>query len=216
MTQPRRIGVFGGAFDPPHVAHVALAQAALAQLALDQLLIIPTGMAWHKSRELSESRHRLAMAQLAFAEMPGARVDPCEVERSGPTYTVDTLRALQAAHPGAEFHLILGADQVQSLTHWHEWAAVLQIAIITVAVRGVESATSDSLTVDDKPSGRALIDALPQALKVAGRFEPLHMPALAVSATSIRQRVASGLGIANLVTEPVARYIAQNHLYLAH
>ncbi len=216
MTQPRRVGVFGGAFDPPHLAHVALAQAALSGLALDQLWVLPTGVAWHKHQQLSAAHHRLAMSRLAFAGLPGVQVDPRELRREGPTYTVDTLRELQAEHPATQFHLIIGADQAQSLMRWHEWQAVLQLAIITVAVRGVECAANDSLTVDDKPSGRALIDALPQALKAAGRFEALDMPALAVSATSIRQRVASGLGIANLVTESVARYIAQNHLYLAH
>jgi len=216
LTPKRQVGVFGGAFDPPHLAHVAVAQAALTGLALDQLVVLPTGVAWHKSQGLSEGRHRLAMSKLAFEGLRGVHVDPRELQRGGPTYTIDTLRELQAEHPEAQFHLILGADQVQSLMRWHQWEAVLQIAIITVAVRGVECAANDSLTVDDQPSGRALIDALPPALKAAGRFEPLPMPALAVSATSIRQRVASGLGIANLVTESVARYIAQNHLYLAH
>lgn len=216
MTPPLQIGVLGGAFDPPHLAHVALANAALAELALDRLLIIPTGMAWHKEHGLSDARHRLAMARLAFGGLPKAEVDEREVRRAGPTYTLDTLRELQAENPGAQIHLILGADQVQALMRWHQWEAVLQSAIITVAVRGVERAENDSLTANNAPSGHAVIDALPAALRAVGRFEPLHMPALAVSATHIRQRVAAGLGIANLVTEPVARYIAQNHLYIAH
>ena len=92
MSGPRqRLGMFGGAFDPPHNAHVTLAGVAVDQLALDELRIFPTGQAWHKARPLSPSVHRLAMARLAFQGLPRVVVDPRELEREGPTYTVDTL-----------------------------------------------------------------------------------------------------------------------------
>ena len=100
---PRRIGVFGGAFDPPHRGHTALAQAALDHLDLDLLLVVPTGTAWHKSRPLSDAQHRLAMCALAFGDVSRAQIDDCEIVRSGPSYTVDTLQALHQAYPGAAF-----------------------------------------------------------------------------------------------------------------
>ena len=88
MTQPQarplRLGVFGGAFDPPHVAHRALVEAALAQLQLDRLHVVPTGQAWHKARDLSPAQHRVAMAQLAFADLPGVQIDTREVAARRP------------------------------------------------------------------------------------------------------------------------------------
>ena len=96
-----RIGVFGGAFDPPHKGHVVLARAALQELQLDALRIIPTGNAWHKIRSLTPAVHRLAMAQLAFSEIDKVVIDPRETQRSGASYTIDTLRELQSEFPGA-------------------------------------------------------------------------------------------------------------------
>ena len=96
MSQARRIGLFGGAFDPPHKAHVALARAALAQLKLDELRIIPTGQAWHKSRTLSPAADRLAMVKLAFADLAGVLIDERELHRGGASYTIDTVLALRA------------------------------------------------------------------------------------------------------------------------
>jgi len=194
----RRIGVFGGAFDPPHVAHAALVKAALAELQLDELRVVPTGQAWHKTRALSPAPHRLAMAQLAFAELPQVVVDAREIERVGPSYTVDTLREFKALWPTADFFLILGEDQAQALPHWHHWQAILELAIICVATRAYTT------------GARARFD-LETTHK--SRFRQLPMPALDVSATDIRARIAAHLSVADLVFEPVARYIAHHHLY---
>lgn len=194
----RRIGVFGGAFDPPHVAHAALVKTALAELQLDELRVVPTGEAWHKTRALSPAPHRLAMAQLAFAELPHVVVDARELERVGPSYTVDTLREFKALWPTAEFFLILGEDQAQALPSWHDWKEILELAIICVATRAYTT------------GARAKFD-----LKTAhpSRFRQLPMPTLDVSATDIRARIAAHLSVADLVFEPVARYIAHHHLY---
>ncbi|MBB1077815.1 nicotinate (nicotinamide) nucleotide adenylyltransferase, partial [Rhodoferax sp. 4810] len=134
-TGSQRIGILGGAFDPPHLAHLALAKAAIEQLQLDQLRIIPTGQAWHKPRLLTDAVHRLAMAQLAFAELPQAQVDDRETRRTGPSYTIDTLHELHAEAAGAQLFLIIGADQAQALTTWHAWEQILRSAIICVADR---------------------------------------------------------------------------------
>ena len=103
-----RVGVFGGAFDPPHIAHVALARAAVEQLQLDELRIFPTGQAWHKAQTLSAPEHRLAMARIAFADVPRAVIDDRELRRPGPTYTIDTLRELMAERPQAQLFLASG------------------------------------------------------------------------------------------------------------
>jgi len=193
--------VFGGAFDPPHLAHRALLEAALNQLKLDVLHVVPTGDAWHKPRTLSPAEHRLAMVQLAFADVPRISVDAQEIDRAGPSYTVDTLRHIAAAEPGAELFLIMGADQAAALTSWHDWQAILQLAIICVANRAQQSGSS------------ALFDAeklFPE------RFLHLSMPATPVSATRIRNMIANRQSVQTLVSEPVARYIADHHLYQSH
>jgi nicotinate-nucleotide adenylyltransferase len=190
--------VFGGAFDPPHRGHVALAQAAVAQLGLAQLRVVPTGQPSHKRRTLTDAHHRVAMCELAFADVPQARVDACEIERSGPSFTVDTLEALQRAHPGAQLCLLIGQDQAQTLQHWHRAGDLARLAIIYVAAR------------PESVGPNAAIDPI-QIQKFALQW--LHMPAMAQSATDIRHRVAHHKSIETLVTEPVARYIAHHHLY---
>lgn len=194
----RRIGVFGGAFDPPHAAHVAMAQAAVDQLHLDELRIMPTGQAWHKSRPLSAAHHRLAMAQLAFANVLAVVVDPRETLRAGPTYTVDTLRELKAQWPDAELYLVIGEDQAHALPTWHEWQEVTRLAIICVAARETSTGSQPGFI-----AARAL----------ESRFRWLHLPAMPISATDIRARISAHKSVVPLVFEPVARYIDQHHLY---
>lgn len=194
----KRIGVFGGAFDPPHLAHLALVQAALAELPLDELRVVPTGQAWHKSRPLTPAYHRLAMAQLAFADVPLVVIDPTETLRPGPSYTVDTLREFKALWPDAELFLLLGEDQAQALPTWHEWQEILRLATICVAARA---------DLNDAGAGFVLE-------KVPGfGFQRLSMPNLPVSGTDIRTRIATHLSVADMVFEPVARYIDAHYLY---
>lgn len=193
-----RIGVFGGAFDPPHAAHMALAQTALAELQLDELLVIPTGHAWHKARPLSSAQHRLAMARLAFADLPRVVVDPRETQRAGPTYTVDTLRELQTQRRGAELYLLIGEDQARALPNWHAWQEILQLAIICVAER------------EDLTGARPRFKP-PKAQE--SRFRRLQMPVMPISATDIRTRIAAHQSVVPLVFAPVARYIDDHHLY---
>ncbi len=201
---PPRIGVFGGAFDPPHDAHVALARAAIAQLQLDRLHIVPTGDAWHKVRPLSPGAHRLAMCRLAFAELPQVVVDERELRRDGPTYTIDTLRELQAENPGAELFLQIGADQALSFHSWRQPAAILRIATLSIAIRPHSTATAGAFNPDDPLPG----------LSVEGAsVRLLNLPAMSHSATEVRRRVAAGLSADHLVPALVAGYIAEHHLY---
>ena len=197
-----RIGVFGGAFDPPHRAHVALARAALEQLGLTALYVFPTGHAWHKVRELTPAKDRLAMAQLAFGDIPGVVVDSREMLRDGPTYTIDTLRELQQARPDAELVLVMGADQARALPSWHGWQDILAVATISVAYRALS--TADTARFDP--------NTLP-GLPAGARFEALELPAMDISATDIRRRASLGEEISSLVPSTVARYIDQHFLY---
>jgi nicotinate-nucleotide adenylyltransferase len=204
----RRIGVFGGAFDPPHNAHLALAQAVIEQLELDELKIIPTGYAWHKDRPLSASEHRLKMAQLAFSGLDRVSVDAREINRGGHSYTIDTLEALQAEDPGSAFFLLIGGDHMAAFSHWHRWQDIMRRATVCVADRPLQ-ASAPAETLSQTP-------ALQQ-------FIHLQLPPMTVSATAIRQRIASHTGsshtsqpdLAGLVPDAVARYISLHGLYQA-
>lgn len=198
MTGSQRIGLFGGAFDPPHRAHRALVEAALSQLELDRLLIVPTGAAWHKTRALSAAEHRVAMARLAFADLPRVEIDLREVERPGPSYTIDTLRELHRRWPGATFFLLIGQDQARSLSSWREWRQVLELSTVCVASRPGQGGAGDPT---DAPWRDQLLE--------------LVMPPMDLSATTLRALCARGEPVDALVGEAVARYIALHHLYPA-
>lgn len=202
-ASPVRIGVLGGAFDPPHVVHVALAEAACAQLGLDALHVIPTGDAWHKTRTLTAAEHRVAMTRLAFANIPQAVVDTREIARSGPTYTIDTLHELKAEYPDAKLYLIMGADQARLLPTWREWEEVARLAIICVAARAPVAGANGAIRTEvgtDFPPGVEV--------------HRIDMPVSDLSATRIRTQLAAHQSVSPLVFEPVARYIALHHLYL--
>ena len=194
-----RLGMLGGAFDPPHRAHFALAQAAINQLQLDQLRIVPTGQAWHKTRTLTAAEHRLAMCELGFAGLDRAVIDPRETQRVGATYTFDTLAELRTEFPAAQLFLVLGEDQARAFTTWHRWEAIADLAIICVAARADVSGTSGVFSTQSAPTSP---------------FQRLELPLLPLSATDIRQRVASHKSVSPLVFDSVARYIEQHHLYL--
>ena len=202
---PTRVGMFGGAFDPPHNAHVALARAAVQQLNLDELHIIPTGQAWHKARELAPAEHRLTMTRLAFGDVPKTVVDERELRRLGPSYTLETLRELQQLWPQAQLLLLLGADQLQDLPYWHQAEEIAGLATICVAGR---VAATDTKATPRRYSGSAA------ALNVKPLL--LQLPRSDTSSSQIRRQAALGQDIATLVPLPVARYIAQHHLYTTH
>jgi nicotinate-nucleotide adenylyltransferase len=192
-----RLGVFGGAFDPPHVAHVALARAAVEQLRLDELRIFPTGQAWHRSGPLTAPEHRLALAQLAFGGLPRTLIDDRELRRPGPTYTIDTLRELKSEQPMAQLFLVMGEDQAVALTRWREWEAIVQLAIICMAGRTLAEMPPDA----------------PPGLPAQAELRLLRLPSMPESATEVRGRVVHGEGIAHLVPPGVASYIERHRLY---
>ena len=199
--QPQRVGLFGGAFDPPHRTHAALAEAAIAQLQLDILHVVPTGQAWHKQRTLTSPEHRLAMCRLAFGGLPRALVDDRETRRSGPTYTIDTLTELQAQYPQAQLYLIMGEDQAKALASWHRAEELGRAAIICVASRSEPIA--------------AVSPAFDSSELQNSQLQRLQLPPSPLNATEVRNKTAHGQSISTLVIDSVARYIDQHHLYQA-
>jgi nicotinate-nucleotide adenylyltransferase len=192
----KRIGLFGGTFDPVHNAHVALARSALVDLQLDEVRWIPAGQPWQKDRQVTDAVHRAAMVQLAIAGEPRFVLDRIELDRAGPSYTLDTVRALQAAQPGQQWFLLIGQDQYAGLHTWIQWQELL---------------TRVTLAVANRPGAAPAVHA--DVLRFPHRSVPLAM--LDISSTDIRRRAARGLDISTLVPADVAGYIDQHRLYTA-
>ena len=190
----KRVGLFGGTFDPVHNAHVALAHAALQSLALDEVRWVPTGQPWQKDRALTGAAQREAMVRAAITGEPRFVLDRIEIERSGPSYTLDTVRELAAAQPATEWVLIIGQDQYAGLHTWRDWQALLGLVTLAVA---------------NRPGPHRAPDAAVRAH--AHRAVPL--PMLDISSTDIRERVKAGADISQLVPPQVARYIETHRLY---
>ncbi|MGQ0708575.1 MAG: nicotinate (nicotinamide) nucleotide adenylyltransferase [Rhodoferax sp.] len=192
----RRLGVFGGAFDPPHRAHLELVRQAVAQLALDVVHVVPTGQAWHKERSSTAAAHRLAMARLAFADAPLVVVDARELRRAGPSYTVDTLRELRHEYgDAAAMFLCLGQDQWQRFGQWRAPDEIARFATICVAARPHEHGNQAPTSFHGH------------------RAQVLNLPPMDISSTRLREACARGESLDALVLPTVARYIAEHHLY---
>jgi len=190
----KRIGLFGGTFDPVHLAHLALARVALDQLQLDEVRWVPAGRPWQKARLLTPAAHRAAMIELAIADEPRFTMDRSEIERSGPSYTLDTVGACQAADPGHDWFLIIGQDQYAGLHTWLGWQQLLERVTLAVA---------------NRPG--APLRASPEVEQVA--HQAVALPMMDISSTHIRAQVAAGQRVDALVPAAVARYIDQHNLY---
>jgi nicotinate-nucleotide adenylyltransferase len=195
----RRIGLFGGSFDPPHWAHVALAQEALTNLNLDEVRWIPAGQPWQKSRQLAAPAHREAMVRLAIQNESRFVLERNELQRSGPSFTLDTVRELQAQVPdgdAADWVLLIGQDQYASLHTWRDWKELLSRVTLAVA---------------NRPGASVVVN--PEVQRTPHRSVPL--PMLDISSTQVRAAVARGENTSQLVPEEVASYIARHGLYQA-
>jgi nicotinate-nucleotide adenylyltransferase len=195
-----RVGILGGAFNPPHIGHLVCAQEALVQLELEKVVFMPVGQAPH--RELEDDpgpEARLEMVELTVADDERFAVSRAELDRSGPSYTADTLRELREKAPDDEVFLILGGDQAAALSTWHEPETVLSLATVAVVERINWSRNAIGIKVGRLPG--------------AERIRYLDMPVMQVSSSSIRRRVAEGLPIRYLVPDKVASYIGTKGLY---
>ena len=199
MKGPARIGVLGGTFDPPHLAHLVLAAAARRALQLDRVVLVPAGDPWRKAdRAVTPARTRLQLVGAAAEGLAWAEVSAVEVEREGPTYTLDTFEELAAAEPGAAWWFLLGEDALADLPHWHEPQRLVQRVRFGLAQRpGAEPAAG---TLEVVPG-------------LAGRVDLVPMPALNVSASELRRRVARGEPTAPGLPAAVRRLIDDLGLY---
>ncbi len=194
----RRVGLLGGSFDPVHHAHVALADAALDHLHLDALRWIPAGAPWQRPPLGASPADRAAMVALAIAGRDGMTVDPIEVNRAGPSYTSDTIDAMVGED--VQLVLILGGDQLANFCTWHRWQDIATHAELAIAAR-------DGL-LPDTP------EPLAQWLSAQGRrLSDLPMPAMPVSASLVRRRLAQGEPVDDLVPAAVVQYIRDHRLY---
>jgi nicotinate-nucleotide adenylyltransferase len=197
-----RLGVLGGSFNPPHRGHLALARQALGELGLDRVLLVPARTSPGKPVEEDPGpAHRMEMCRLAAVGVEGVRVCALELEREGPSYTVDTLRALHAAHPRVALTFILGADVAATLPTWHEARALPALARFAAALRAGGPRAGEPSITEPPSSGFPLV--------------PLHMPLMEVSSSQVRRCVRRGQPIAELVGSAVDAYIAAHGLYRA-
>lgn len=195
--------MLGGTFDPPHFAHLAIAEQVGEALELETVLFVPAGQPVHKpSAAVSAAEHRLAMVELAVAGNPGFRLDRREAERSTPSYSVLTLSELTAAQPGHDFYFILSAEAVEQLPTWREPARLLELCRMAVVPRSGRGL----------PPREWLESHFPGQ---AERFVAVETVRLGHSASDIRARVAAGRSIRYLVPSEVEAYIRENRLYLA-
>jgi nicotinate-nucleotide adenylyltransferase len=196
-----RIGILGGSFNPPHIGHVACARAAIEELGLHRLWLMPVAEPPHKRAEQDPGAdHRLALCRLvAEEEGEGLEASSLEVDRGGPSYTVDTLQALHDERPGDELTFVAGGDMAKSLPSWREPERVLELATFAVAER--IGAERDEIL--DRVRG----------LRRSDRVVFFDMPRIDVSSSLVRERVATGDSIDELVPAGVARYIDERGLY---
>jgi nicotinate-nucleotide adenylyltransferase len=192
VTRAPRIGVMGGTFDPIHHGHLVAASEVAQSFDLDEVVFVPTGRPWQKD-DVTESEHRYLMTVIATASNPQFTVSRVDIDRAGPTYTIDTLRDLQEQRPGAELFFITGADAVAQILSWRNHQELWDLAHFVAVSR-----PGHVLTTEGLPSRNV---------------SQLEIPALSISSTDCRARVRRGHPVWYLVPDGVVQYIAKHHLY---
>jgi len=194
LSAPRRIGVFGGTFDPVHNAHLSLARAALRQAGLNEVLFVVSAAPPHKRGEVSlDAESRYAMVEAALRDESQMHASRIEIERGGPSYTAVTLERLQSEHPGARLYLILGMDAVRDLPQWHRPERILELATVLAARR---------------PKAEVELPAI-----LRGHCEILDFDEQLLSSTEIRARLASGRDVHDDLPAVVLALIKKNGWY---
>ncbi len=199
-----RLGVFGGTFDPVHYGHLVAAEEVRYRLGLDKVLFVPAGTPPHKlDQDITPTRHRLAMLELAIASNPGFAISRVDIDRHGPCYTVDTLALLHQEYgPGAELYFLMGMDSLADILTWKDPERLIRLARIVVVGR---------------PGFQADVDELDKVLPgAAERICIVDTPLMEVSSSDIRQRVREGAPIRYQVPEAVEAYIRAHRLYVGN
>lgn len=193
----------GGTFDPIHNGHLVAASEVADRFALDEVLFVPTGQPWQKSRHVTAAEDRYLMTVIATAANPRFSVSRVDIDRQGATYTKDTLRELHAANPDAELYFITGADALASILSWQDWEDLFAVARFVGVSRPGYDLNGDHL-------GDVLTTLPADALTL------IEVPALAISSTDCRRRAADGRPIWYLVPDGVVQYVAKRRLYSDH
>jgi nicotinate-nucleotide adenylyltransferase len=214
----RRVGVFGGTFDPVHVGHLGPALRALATFRFDELVFIPAGDPPHKQGEpLTPFAHRFAMLALATQPYDRVFVSDLEQQRPGPTYTVDTLQLLRERHGSDRLYFLMGSDSFAQIATWHRWEELVELADLVVLHRA--TAWGDELAARVPARLRPLLERVEPDAGVRApepgrtRVYLLDHEPFPVSATLLRDRLRRGQPIGELVPQEVYRYIVKYHLY---
>ena len=196
-----RVGILGGTFNPPHLAHLVCAQEAYLQLSLDRVILMPARIPPHKPvQEEPGPEHRAELCRLAVrGDERRFEVSELEIARAGPSYTVDTLEELHAEAPDTELFLIVGGDIAAGLPEWHEPERVLALATLAVAKR--------------RGTPQSEVHEALERLRGGERARFFEMPRIGISSTMIRDRVRAGTPIRYLVPDAVSGYIDQHQLY---
>ena len=197
------IGVLGGTFDPVHNGHLIVAGEVMAGLGLAAVIFVPAGQPWLKADWLiTPAEHRLQMLRLALADKPDFKISTVEIERAGPSYTVDTMAELrEKAGSDDELFFILGQDNLAQIPQWQEPSRLMEMCYLVAVNRPGAP----------RPKLKSLEKSLPG---ISPRVMLLDRPEIDISASDIRERVARGLSVRHLVPEPVNRYIKENGLYI--
>ena len=201
----RRSGVLGGTFDPIHFGHLVVAEEVYAALELDEMVFVPAGVPPHKpDRKITSAEQRLAMVELAIASNPHFRVSRVDIDRPGPSYTVDTLRLLREQWgEQTDIYFVIGWDSLEELLTWHDPAGILAQLAQLVAVQR-----------PGHTEHAGYRDALEQRLPgIKERLQVVRVPQLDISATDLRQRVKQGRPIKYQLPESVEQYIVEHGLY---
>ena len=197
QTKTKRVGIYGGTFDPVHWGHLLLAESAREACALDEVRLVPSPSPPHKQgRTLTEPRHRINMLELAVTGLPQFSISRVEIGREGPSYTVDTLRQLRESEPDVDLFFLMGGDSLADLPTWHQPAEIASLATIVAVNRG------------DAPL------AIPDACRdYADRIRTVAMPASGLSATDIRNRSQQGRSVLFRTPRAVEIYLTEHKLY---
>ena len=192
-----KIGIMGGTFDPIHNGHLVAASEAAYRFDLDKVIFVPTGQPWQKAdRDVIDAEHRYLMTMVATASNPRFTVSRVDIDRNGPTYTIDTLRDIRKFYPDAELYFITGADALSSIMSWRDWEDMLEMAHFVGVTRPGYPLTRDMVPEDQRDN-----------------IELIDIPAMAISSTDCRERARGGEPVWYLVPDGVVQYIAKNHLY---
>jgi nicotinate-nucleotide adenylyltransferase len=198
------IGVLGGTFDPIHIGHIRVAEEAIARLDLPRILFMPAGQPWLKlnnANAVSPVQHRLEMVRLAISDNPRFKLSTMEIERTGPTYSVDTVAQLQSGlSKGDEIFFILGWDNLRQLPKWHQPQRLIELCRL-VAVPRVDFPLPDLPALEKELPG------------ITQRVILFDRPRIDINASEIRRRAAQGKSIRDFVPAPVERYIKEHGLY---